>query len=179
MKVKVITIITALLITISAFSQQIGDGKALGITDLTVPLNSGIYEAINPVGSIPDLSYSGWQHLLVTRHSNSLNNHELQIASSFTDNDRLFFRKATNYTLFSVNPTWNEVATRGANNFIGNQNIEGNVGIGTSQPNVPLTVYGVSNFFPARIGSGDARSLEISNTGNSTTFISNQYPVFL
>ncbi|GAA3774456.1 hypothetical protein [Flavobacterium ginsengiterrae] len=55
----------------------------------------------------------------------------------------------------------------------------GNVGIGTYQPNVPLTVYGVSNFFPARIGSGDSRSLEISNTPNSTTFISNQYPVFL
>ncbi|WP_428231959.1 hypothetical protein [Flavobacterium sp.] len=55
----------------------------------------------------------------------------------------------------------------------------GNVGIGTYQPNVPLTVYGVSNFFPARIGSGDARSLEISNTANFATFVNNQYPVFL
>ena len=140
MKVKVITIIAVILITVTAFSQQIGDGKALGITDLTVPLNSGVYEAINPIGSIPDLSYSGWQHLLVTRHSNSLNNHELQIASSFTDNDRLFFRKAANYNLSSINPNWNEVATRGTNNFIGNQNIEGNLGIGTTNPQSKLTI---------------------------------------
>ncbi|MHC0446346.1 hypothetical protein ACWA1F_13130 [Flavobacterium sp. 3-218] len=55
----------------------------------------------------------------------------------------------------------------------------GYVGIGSYQPNAPLTVYGKSNFYPARIGSGDARSLEISNTPNSTTFISNNYPVFL
>ncbi|MBS7256133.1 TMF family protein [Flavobacterium branchiicola] len=36
--------------------------------------------------------------------------------------------------------SWNELATRGENNFIGNQIINGNVGIGTSNPNSRLTI---------------------------------------
>jgi len=121
-------------------AQQIGEGFATNITDVSQPLKSGIYEALNPIGSIPDLTYSGWQHLLVLRHSNSQNNHELQIASSFTDNDRLFFRKAANYQLAPSNSVWNEIATRGANNFTGNQSISGNLGIGTTSPQSKITI---------------------------------------
>ena len=60
-----------------------------------------------------------WSHLITARHSNSGNNHQLQIAASYTVNDRLFFRKiaATN----TNNPNWNEMATRGANTFTGEQ----------------------------------------------------------
>ena len=130
-----------LILAFPAFSQQVGDGKAININDLTVPLKSGIYEALNPVGTIPDLSYNGYQHLLVMRHSNEANNHELQIASSFTSNDRLFFRKAANYNLTSVNPTWYEIATRGVNNFIGNQSISANLGIGVINPQAGLDIY--------------------------------------
>jgi hypothetical protein len=63
----------------------------------------------------------------------------------------------------------------GGNSYINS----GNFGIGTSVPTAPLTVYGKSQFFPARIGSGDARSLEISNSSNMFAFVSNDYPVFL
>lgn len=55
----------------------------------------------------------------------------------------------------------------------------GNVGIGTINASAPLTVYGKSLFFPARIGSGDARSFEIGNTFQFPNFINNDYPVFL
>ncbi|WP_264536598.1 hypothetical protein [Flavobacterium sp. N1736] len=134
MKTKIITITSTLLITITAFSQQIGDGRSLRINDFTVPLKAGLYEAQSPVGTIPDLTYGGYQHLFVIRHSNDVNNHELQIASSFSDNDRLFFRKSASYELNPINPNWNELATRGTNNFIGDQNISGNVGIGTITP---------------------------------------------
>lgn len=58
-------------------------------------------------------------------------------------------------------------------------NTNGYVGIGNSNPTAPLTVYGKSHFFPARIGSGDARLLEIGDMANIPAFISNQYPVFL
>jgi hypothetical protein len=55
----------------------------------------------------------------------------------------------------------------------------GNVGIGTTAPEVPLTVYGNTRIYPARIGSGDARVLAISHTSKGSPFISNVYPVFL
>ena len=101
-------------------------------------------------------------------------------------NSNLVFDLNTNGICRIISKGWNAnidmhtFKIDGTENF--NQlhlNTNGNVGIGTSQPNAPLTVYGVSNFFPARIGSGDARSLEISNTANFATFVNNQYPVFL
>ncbi|WP_428231954.1 hypothetical protein [Flavobacterium sp.] len=158
MRIRITRLLTIFFISINAFSQQIGDGKAIGITDLTTPLKSGVYEAINPVGTIPDLTYNGWQHLLVMRHSNEVNNHELQIASSFSSNDRLFFRKAANYTLTSIDPTWNEIATRGKNNFVGDQNISGNLGLGTTTP----------SFYQH---GGNNKVVEISN---SNTIINSQ-----
>jgi hypothetical protein len=131
-KLKRYSIIPFFLIGMGAFSQQIGDGRALTLENITVPLKSGIYQALNPIGTIPDMTYSGWQHLLITRHSNDLNNHQLQIGSAFTTNDRLFFRKIADYGLASQNPSWIELATRGINNFIGDQSINGNVAIGAN-----------------------------------------------
>ncbi len=55
----------------------------------------------------------------------------------------------------------------------------GNFGIGTNNPSAPLTVYGKSHFFPARIGSGDGRVLEIGHSASFPVFLDNLYPVFL
>jgi len=63
----------------------------------------------------------------------------------------------------------------GGNSFI----YSGNFGIGTNQPDTPLTVYGVSTFFPRRINGGDARSLSINYSFNNPQFENNIYPVFL
>jgi hypothetical protein len=129
MKSKIPTIVCIFFITITSFSQQISDGFATQIPDFSVPLGSGAYNGYNPTGSIPDLSYQGgWQHLLVVRHPNGNNNFQLQIASSMTENDKLYFRKLVPWST-TVNSSWNELATRGANTFMGNQYVVGNLQI--------------------------------------------------
>jgi uncharacterized coiled-coil protein SlyX len=113
----------------NTFSQQIGTGYASIITDFSVPLLSGVYNSSNltPTSSTPDKSHS-WQHLFVTRHPNPNNDNQLQIASSFAVNDRLFFRKIA-ADLNPSNTDWNELATRGANTFNGNQNVNGQISV--------------------------------------------------
>ncbi|MFV8351751.1 hypothetical protein [Flavobacterium sp. XS2P14] len=128
MKTKIVIFISILFISVNVFCQQIGDGFAPVITDFTIPLKSGAYNALNPVGTIPDNSYYGWQHLFIVRHPNEYNDHQLQLASSFTTNDRLFFRKIAG-GLEPINPTWIELATRGVNSFVGDQSITGKLDV--------------------------------------------------
>ena len=135
---KIAIIITSLFITSILSAQQIGEGYAPYLTDFTSPLKSGTYGGTNVTGKAPDNSYD-WQHLLVIRHGNPENNHQLQIASSFSTNDRLFFRKLAGY-LGPLNPDWIEIATRGTNTFNGNQIVNGNVGIGISVPSAYLEI---------------------------------------
>lgn len=56
---------------------------------------------------------------------------------------------------------------------------EASVGIGTTSPSAPLTVYGVSNFYPKRVGGGDVRSFSINSSLSNPGFISNDYPIIL
>ncbi|WP_426484976.1 hypothetical protein [Flavobacterium sp. 2] len=123
---KKIVIIAALLILKNSFAQQILDGFSPIINDFTTPLKSGVYTGDKVVGKVPDVT-SDWNHLFVIRHSNQTNNYQLQIGSSYSANDRLFFRKIGVNSLSSLNPSWTELATRGANLFNGNQTINGNL----------------------------------------------------
>lgn len=148
---KKFLVLPILLFAITSFSQQIGDGYAPEtISNFSMPLKSGIYNGYNgsssdfagpTAGITPDVS-NPWQHLFTMRHKQSTNNYQLQIASSFAVNDRLFFRKIVGGDLSPVNTTWIEIATRGANTFTGNQIINGNVGIGTTNPLNKLDVNG-------------------------------------
>jgi len=127
---------------------DIDGGAFLGyettITDFGTPLKSGFYQGVdNITGDVPDTTH-GWSHLIVSRHSNVGNNHQLQIGATFSANDKLYFRKiAADGT---SNPAWNEIATRGANTFKGAQvvngsiDVTGNVGIGISASGVKLDV---------------------------------------
>jgi len=139
MKTKAFTTIAFIFITTFSYSQQISDGYSPNIPDFNIPLKSGAYNGSAPNGITPDIS-NGWQHLFVVRHTDQNNNHQLQVASSITVNDRLFFRKIASHDLLSASANWNELATKGNNSFVGNQYISGNVGIGTTDPQSKLSV---------------------------------------
>ena len=139
MKIKIIVTTVFSLISIFSYAQQIGEGYSLIIPNFNLPLQSGTYNGTTPIGTTPDTS-NPWQHLFVVRHTDQNNNHQLQIASSITVNDRLFFRKIAKGDLSEFNTIWNELATRGGNTFTGNQYIVGNVGIGSIDPQNKLSV---------------------------------------
>lgn len=93
-------------------------------SNLGAPMQNGFYQVKgNKPGQIPDRTHP-WTHLINARHSNKATNHQLQIASSYKTNDRLFFRKIAT-SLKSDNPEWNEVAVRsGRNTFQGTQTVQ-------------------------------------------------------
>lgn len=100
-------------------------GYANSILNFGNPLKSGFYQGVGDiVGDVPDTTHP-WSHMITSRHANTANNHQLQLAATFSTNDKLYFRKiAANE---ASNPAWNEVATRGTNTFSGNQSINGNL----------------------------------------------------
>lgn len=102
-------------------------GYESNVSDFGGLLKSGFYQdgGAAIAGDVPDQSH-GWTHLITSRHSNTGNNHQLQIASSYNMNDRLFFRKIAAGNQ-SLNPDWHELATRGSNTFTGDQAINGNI----------------------------------------------------
>lgn len=70
------------------------------------------------------------------------NNYDAQLSTDYGPNggEHLSFRTRNGDA--SVWNPWNEVATRGTNNFTGKQSIMGNLGIGTGSPSEMLTVSG-------------------------------------
>lgn len=147
MKQKILVIVVFLITTFS-FSQQIGDGLAAPyLSNFSDVLKSGVYGGYGAtLGKVPDNS-ADWNHLFVIRHANPDNNFQLQIASSFAENERLFFRKIAG-DLNPRNPAWIELATRGTNNFIGDQIIDGDVVIGANSNVGKLTIKASANGFP-------------------------------
>jgi hypothetical protein len=95
---------------------DVNGGALLGyettITDFGAVLKSGFYQngGQEVTGDVPDTSHA-WSHLITVRHSNTGNNHQLQIASTYAENDRLFFRKIAGGNA-ARNPAWMEIATR-------------------------------------------------------------------
>ena len=123
MKVKLLVAIIIININVS-YSQQMGNGYETHLLDFTTPLLSGAYGGPSPLGTTPDNS-NEWQHLFVIRHANPSNNYQLQLSSSYNENDRIFFRKIDNTT----NSKWYEVAIRGTNNFVGDQTVLGSLSL--------------------------------------------------
>jgi len=164
---KTTTIITILFVTAISFSQQIGDGFAPGIDNFSIPLNSGLYSGLNAIGGIPDTSHI-WSHLFVIRHGNPNNNFELQISSSYVENERLFFRKFAG----TLNPAWVELATRGANTFTGNQTIDGDVVIGSNNNVAKLTIQASPDGFPTPLKAISINGPNSPENANSARDIS-------
>merc|ERR1711991_21447 len=94
------------------------------VNNLGAPLQNGFYQSKGPVpGAVPDKTHP-WTHLVNVRHSSKGNNHQMQFASSYAVNDRLFFRKIAS-ELKPTNTEWNELAMRsGENTFQGQQTVQ-------------------------------------------------------
>lgn len=125
-------------------SLDVNGGAFLGYENHTSDfgglMKSGFYQSLkqSEPGDVPDTTHD-WSHLITARHSNPENNHQLQIAASYKNNDRLFFRKIEAEKI-SSNPAWHEMATRGPNTFSGDQHFNGNVGVGTTGPDHKLQI---------------------------------------
>ena len=130
-------------------AQQIGDGWEQTVADFSQVLSSGGYSYPSPLAGVPDTDHP-WQHLFVLRHQNASNNHQLQIGASYAVNDRLFFRKIAVGGLTQESPQWNELATRSANTFNGNQTINGSLNTKEfsimSDESLP-SGWGITHFF--------------------------------
>ncbi|MEO7044320.1 MAG: hypothetical protein ABI091_03375 [Ferruginibacter sp.] len=175
MKTNISISISVLFFTFNVFSQQIENGFAPSITDFSVQIGSGVYNAYKPIGTIPDLSYQGgWQHLMVVRHPNPNNNFQLQIASSMSENDKSYFRKLASPSATSANSNWNELATRGSNSFTGSQTISGNLIIGNDSEIATISgpTYGGAIQFKDNAGNGGSlnRFLRIGWKDNNAVF---------
>ncbi len=167
MKKLILIILISLNSILSINAQQIGDGFSPVIANFGDILKSGVYNGINAPGGVPDNSYSGWQHLFVIRHPNANNNHQLQISTAFSENDRLFFRKIAAVDLTPISPVWIELATRGSNNFIGSQNITGNISLGDDSNNTysKLVIKGPN--YPSNENSKRDISFEFAGAGKA------------
>ncbi len=88
----------------------VGLGWARTTDNFNAPLRSGFYQKDNPTGDVPDAAH-GWVHLIAVRHGNANNHHQLQIASTYAENDKLYFRKIARELTDNNRPAWNEVAT--------------------------------------------------------------------
>ncbi|MBK7826423.1 hypothetical protein [Nannocystis sp.] len=84
-------------------------GWAQPTADFNQPLRSGFYQWDNPAGRVPDTAHP-WVHMISVRHANPGNHHALQIAASYAENDKLYFRKVARELVAASSP-WNEVAT--------------------------------------------------------------------
>lgn len=93
---------------------EVQGGADLGwerdVANFNAPLKTGFYQRENPVGRVPDNAH-GWVHMIAMRHANGGNHHQFQIASSYAENDKMYFRKIAKSGAEAATSAWNEVAT--------------------------------------------------------------------
>lgn len=70
------------------------------------------------------------------------NNYDTQLSADYILTKAIIFPSRTRNGDLGVWNNWQELATKGSNEFSGDQNILGNVGIGTTSPQAKLNIYG-------------------------------------
>jgi hypothetical protein len=124
MKKKSLVLLFIVGCIFSGKAQQIGNGYASYISDFNTRPTSGLYQTDVLQVGFPETNPNYWSHLFVIRHSNPNNNFQMQLASSYKENDRLYFRKIEELDSKDKNSSWYELATRGKNHFTGDQILE-------------------------------------------------------
>jgi hypothetical protein len=146
---KALSVLTFLFFLQFVSAQQIGSGLTTQIPNFSDLLLTGAYQGDNPTGGNPDISNT-WQHLFVLRHNTTSNNHQFQLSTSYAENDRVFFRKIARAGV--ANPSWIEFATRGTNNFLGNQSVAGNLYVNGDPNNTIAPAQAVAKFIGGDYG---------------------------
>jgi len=117
---------------LSLVSQNLGPTYAISATGSADTFNGGYTFAYATSGT-------PWNGSLIS-YGGFTNQYDCQISSEYYIGNHLSFR-----TKNGDNNTWNpwhELATKGQNDFTGNQSINGNLGIGTTSPNAKLDIFG-------------------------------------
>jgi hypothetical protein len=119
---KIILLASIWSIALTLNAQQIGNGYTLAVENFNVPLLSGAHHTSVFQEGFP-AAETGISTYLLTLRTTTHRNYQLQIASSFREDNRLFFRKIDIQSLSNADSSdkWHELATRGKNVFTDDQ----------------------------------------------------------
>jgi len=109
-----------------------------------------------------------WSGALISFGGFQYNNYDCQISSDYGPNGGNHISYRTRNGDNATWNSWNELATRGTNNFIGNQTIIGNLGIGTTLPETLLNV---------NVGSGGLNGVAGIRLGGLTNYSSLEFGI--
>ena len=142
MKIRVLLSLVAVCFSVTAFSQQIGNGTTASMTTMDQALPSGMYfngtYLYGQIGAPPLLM--GADFLISAK--DATHNTQIRVNKpeymTIDGYNRMYYRMSSN----SQPASWITVATTRANTFTGNQRINAKLGINTS-PTYDLDVNGV------------------------------------
>lgn len=136
MKNKIINalfISTIMLCTVVVKAQSLTPTSSISVSGSADNFKGGYTFSYAPSGT-------PWNGALISFGGFASNNYDCQISSDYGPNGGNHISFRTKNGDANTWNSWNELATRGTNNFIGNQTISGNIGIGTTAPNSKLTI---------------------------------------
>lgn len=113
-------------------AQQLGGGDSeVWVDTFNKELPSGAYQTHLTIPNYPQLyaDIITAKHLFHQKTTIDGSQHAFQLSSFFNEDDHLYFRKITTDASgkSNYNSKWHELATRGENAYVGNQNIRGSV----------------------------------------------------
>jgi hypothetical protein len=134
---KIVFAIFGMLVGLNVYSQTLNPTQTIISTGTADSFKGGYTFSYASAGT-------PWNGALIS-FGGFDNRYDCQISADYGANggNRISFRTRNGDVNNGVGTwnSWNELATKGANNFNGNQFINGNVGIGVSSPSAYLEIY--------------------------------------